>query len=145
MTYKFPLEAVLRLRESIEKREELVLQKAQYEVARAQQRINDLTEELAKAEKKREEALIHSVEAYRLQEIQAELRSAQEAKRSLFDALEFLKHQRDQQMRLYQAAHSGFRMLTNLRDQRRNDWEQEQERVQQRRLDDIYAARLRRG
>jgi len=55
MGFRFPLASVLQFRESIEKREELALQKVQFEVARVRRRIDELTEELAKASDEREE------------------------------------------------------------------------------------------
>lgn len=144
MAYRFPLESVLRLRESIEKREELLLQKAQYEVAKVQQRINDVNEELEEADRKRGEALLGSVEAFRLQAMQEDIRAAKETKQTLIATIALRKDERDRRMKFYQAAHSGRRMLSDLRDQQRNVWEQEQARIEQRRLDDIYAARLQR-
>ena len=47
MGFRFTLDSVLRFREGIEKREELALQKVQFEVSRVRRRIEELTEELA--------------------------------------------------------------------------------------------------
>lgn len=145
MGFKFSLASVLRLRESIEQREELALQKAQYEVERVRQRIDELTAELAMANKEREEALLQSTEAYRLQDMQTGIQVAKEARQTLLETLETVKSVRDRQMKMYQAARSNREMLSDLRVEQRDAWEQEQARMQQKWLDDLFAARFQRG
>lgn len=145
MAFRFTLDSVLRVRESVEEKEEQVLQKAQFEVERVRQRIDELTEELAQANRERNEALLHATEAYRLQDLQAGIEAAKEARQTLLETLETLKAERDRQMKIYQAAHSGRQMLSDLETQQRGEWEVEQTRMQQKRIDDIFAARFQRG
>ena len=145
MGFRFPLAPVLRFRESIEKREELALQKVQLEVARVRRRIDELTDELSKASDAREKEMQKCLSAYRLQHMEAETNAALEAKQTLFATLEALQRQRDMQMKLYQAAHGGRQMLTDLLTQTRNEWELDLEKAQQKRLDDIFASRLQRN
>ena len=145
MGFRFPLASVLQFRESIEKREELALQKVQFEVARVRRRIDELTEELAKASDEREESLQRWMQACQLKDLQDEMNSAVVAKRALSETLVTLKSQRDTHMKLYQAARVNRRMLTDLLEQQRNAWEQNQLRIQQKTLDDIFVARLQRG
>ena len=145
MGFKFSLASVLRLRESIEQREELALQKAQYEVERVRTRIEELTNELALADKQREQALSESTEAYRLQDMQTSIQLAQEAKRTLMEMHEALKGARDRQMAVYHVARRNREMLSDLRVEQRDTWEQEQARTQQKWLDDLFAARFQRG
>jgi flagellar export protein FliJ len=145
VAFKFPLASVLRLRESIEQREELALQKSQFELARTIRRIDELADEIAQAVQKRDEALGRAMEAYRLQDLEVGINAAKETRQALTDSLETLKSNRDRQMKVYQAARSGRQMLTDLLAQRKSEWEQEQVRIQQKRLDDIFAARLQRG
>jgi flagellar export protein FliJ len=145
MGFKFSLASVLRFRESIEQREELALQKAQNEVERVRQRIDALIAELAKADKEQEEALLQSTEAYRLQDMQAGIQVAKEARQTLLETLETVKDVRDRQMNVFQTARSNREMLSDLRVEQRNAWEQDQARVQQKVLDDLFAARFQRG
>jgi flagellar export protein FliJ len=70
--------------------------------------------------------------------------AAVEAKQMLLETLETLKQQRDAQMKIYQAAHNGRQMLTDLAEQKKREYNQEQDRVQQKRLDDIFASRWQR-
>jgi flagellar export protein FliJ len=136
---------VLRVRENIERREELALQRAELEVARVRLRIEELSEEWARALKAREQALQQSVPAHELQGMQAEMDAIVEAKEILLETLESVKQQRDAQMKLYQAAHNGRQMLTDLSAQKKNEFELEQDRAQQKRLDDIFASRWQRN
>jgi flagellar export protein FliJ len=145
MGFRFTLDSVLRFREGIEKREELALQKVQFEVARIRRRIDELTEELAKAGNEREEALQTWMQAFRLKDLQDEMSAAVEARQILLETLETLKSQREAQMKVYQAARVNRRMLTDLQKQQRETWEQSQHRIEQKRLDDVFASRAHRG
>lgn len=145
MAFRSPLKPVLSVREIIEKREEVALKRAQLEVARVRRRIEELTDELAKANLERDEALQNMVQANRLQNMQVEINAANETKQLLNDTLQTLKSQRDAQMKVYTTAHSGRRMLTEFLAQQKNQYEQEQLKIQQRRLDDIVATRWQRN
>jgi flagellar FliJ protein len=144
MAFRFSLAQVLRVRESIEKREEQALQRAELDVAQTQRRIEDLTNEMAKVARDRAEGLLRSIRAIDLQSMQAEMDAAGEARQTLLETLEILKRQRDVQMRLYQEAHNGRQMLTDLEEEHRAEYEAEQTRAQQKRLDDLFATRAQR-
>jgi flagellar export protein FliJ len=139
--FRFPLASVLRLRESIERRAEVSLKSAQLEVARARRRIDELTDEMAKACQDREKTLRISTTANRLQSMQVEINTTIEAKLILLETLQTLKLQRDTQMKVYKTAHSGRQVLTDLQTQYKDLYEQEELRRQQRQVDDIFAAR----
>jgi flagellar FliJ protein len=145
MGFRFTLALVLRFREGIEKREELSLQRAQFEVARVRRRIDELTEALAKAGSEREEALQSWMQAFRLKNLQDEMNAAVEVRQTLLENLATLKKQSEEQMKIYQAARVNRRMLTDLEKQQREAWEQNQHRVEQKRMDDVFTARLQKG
>ena len=145
MGFRFTLASVLRFREGIEKSEELALQKIQFEVAGVRRRIDELTEELAKAGTEREEALQSWMQAYRLKDLQDEMNAAIEARENQLETLTTLNSQRDAQMKLYQTARMNRRMLTDLHKQQREAWEANQLRTDQKRQDDIFSSRLQRG
>ncbi|MGO9433501.1 MAG: hypothetical protein ACLP00_04315 [Terracidiphilus sp.] len=103
-----------------------------------------MSAELAKAIDEREKALQQPIQAHLLRSMDAEIKAAVEAKQTLIGTLQTLQQQRDAQMKLYQAAHNARQMLTDLSAQQKAEHEQEQERLQQKRLDDIFAARIQR-
>ena len=145
MVFRFSLASVLSVRESIERREELALQRVEMEVARVKQRIEELTDELAKAGDAREKALQNSIPAYDLQSMDVQINAALEAKQTLLDTLQTLQQQRDTQMKVYQAAYNGRQMLTDLLEQKKIEFRREQEHLQQKRIDDIFASRWQRN
>jgi len=145
MGFRFTLASVLRFRESIEEREELALKKVEFELARVRRRIDELTQELAKASDERDAVLQKSMEAFRLKNWQDEMNASSETKQILVETLATLKSQRDAQMRLYQAARVNRRTLTDLQKQQQGLWEQEQVRIEQKQLDDIFSSRLQRS
>ena len=141
MSFRFTLASVLRVRESIERREELALQRAEYEVARVRRQIEELSNKLAKDARDREKALQQPTQAFRLWSMQAEMDAVLAARQALLESLQTLQRQRDAQMKRYQAAHNDHQVLLELQKQQKDEYEHEQERAQQKRLDDLFAAR----
>jgi len=68
-----------------------------------------------------------------------------ERRRALVDSLAALERRRGEQLKMYQIAHRERRMLSNLLEQQRDEWEQEQARAQQKIIDDLFASRRQRG
>jgi flagellar FliJ protein len=145
LAFRFKLASVLRVRESIERNEELTLQRIELEVARAQRRLDELNAELERRVDERNRALRQPTPAYRLRELQDGMSAVVDVKKSAEEMLQKLREQRDAQMKRYQTAHNGRRMLTEMRSQQKDVYEQEQERAQQKMLDDIFAARRQRA
>ena len=144
LAFRFPLAPVLRVRESIERREELALQRAELEVARAQRRLDELTIAVGKCAEDRDRALQQPTPAYRVRELQEEMNLLLAARQTAADLLGKVCEQRDVQRERYQAAHNGRRMLTDMRARQKDAYEQDQVRAQQKRLDDIFASRRQR-
>ena len=144
MAFRFTLAQVLRVRESVERKEELSLQRAEFEVARVKRRIEELTQELAAASRRRDEALQEPMQAYLLQGMDAEINAALEARHQSIEKLKVVLVQRDQQRAIYQAAHNGRQMLTDLQKQQRIEFELEEVKAQQKKIDDLFVARIQR-
>lgn len=145
MPFRFPLASVLRVRESIEKREEVALLALQLDVARVRRRIDELTNEMGKAWQEREQALQRTICANRLHTMQAEMNAAAEAKQIMLESLQTLKRQRDAQMKIYRSAHTGRQMITDLFNQKKSAFEQEQLRIEQKMVDSVVTARWQRS
>jgi len=96
---------------------------------------------MAKASQERGRALQNSISANRLQSMQVEIDAAIEAKQTLVETLQTLQLQRDIQVKIYKDAHRGRRVLSELQAQKRNLYEQEELRKQQKQTDEIFAAR----
>ena len=145
MAFRFPLATVLRVKESIEKREERALQRIQLEMARVARQIEDIDEGLANAQRAREQAMRQTMPAGQLQTMLWEARSALESRKVLVQALQTLEQQRDKQLKIYQAAHREHETLINLKREKHEIYDLEQTRAQQKYLDDIFIARRHRA
>ena len=145
MGFRFPLASVLSLRESMERREELALKKILLDMAHVRREIEHLDAELAAAHRMREESLQRPIPAFQLQSMLRDADAAIERRRVLVESLAALERQRSEQTRVYQAAHCGRRMLSDLLEQQRDLWEQEQARNAQKVIDDVFASRSQRG
>jgi flagellar export protein FliJ len=144
MAFRFGLATVLRFRESIEKREELALQQVQMQIARARREIDELSAQIAQAQRAREQAMREPLPAAHLQAMVRAAEAAAEQKKALQETLQNLEKLRIQRMQAYQAAHRGRQMLSDIQSRQQDAYERERERRQQKFLDDIFAARLQR-
>lgn len=144
MAFRFPLETVLRVRESIEKREEAALQKVLAEMARVRRSIEELTEQIHSSYAARQQAMQRPTPAYQLESMLSETHVLAGRRKALVDSLPLLEQQRQDCMRAYQLAHQNRQMLTDMRTRQRDAWEESRARTQQKFLDDIFAARRQR-
>jgi flagellar FliJ protein len=145
MAFRFPLATVLRVKESLEKREERELQRIQLEMARVSHQMDQLTEAMTKAYAVRNQALQQALPAGQLHTMLWEAKAAAEAKNALRVTLQGLEERRLKQMKVYLAAHREHETIINLFNEQRNAYEVEQTRAQQKYLDDIFIARRQRG
>lgn len=145
MAFRFSLATVLRVRESLERNEERALQKIQLAMARVVHQVDELTAQITKLHEAREKALREPVAASHLHMLLGDATAAGERKKVLLDDLRILEQQRDQQILRYQVAHRDRETLTDLSDNQKESYEQDQLRAQQRALDDIFMARRHQG
>jgi flagellar export protein FliJ len=145
MAFRFPLAAVLLVREHAEKREERALQKIQFELSLVTRQVEELSAEIAGTHDAREQALQEPIPAFELQSFHSHTLAAAEKKKKLLHRLQTLDQERKVQMKIYQAAHRERETLTDMLDKQQDAYEQEQVRSQQKQLDDIFMARRHRS
>ncbi len=145
MAFRFTLATVLRVRESIERREERALRKIQLEMARASRQIDEVDAAIAHSHNARNQLLQQPIPAGQLQTMLWEAQAAVEKRKALLQTLQALEQQRNQQMQAYQAAHRDHETLMNLEDEQRTAYELAEARAQQKYLDDIFLARHHRS
>jgi flagellar export protein FliJ len=144
MAFQFPLAVVLRVRESIERREERALQSIQLDVARALHQIEQLIAAIGGADRAREKALQQTISGGHLQSLLGEEQAAEQQLKSMLGQLQVLEQEREAQMKVYQAAHRDREMLTDMLKKQKDVYEREWLREEQKRLDDIFMARRHR-
>jgi len=148
MAFRFPLEAVLHFRQSLEHQQELRLRAANQLVARVQgliQQVEVRREEIRSAQVEELAAGTTAVE------LQFELLCATELvrqRRELEQQLARLKQLREQQREIFYQARRARETLEAVRDQQLRLYQKKAGRRQQRSLDDLFLLRrqyLRRG
>lgn len=144
MPFRFSLATVLKIRESLEKREERVLQTIQLEMARVVHQIEELNAAIARSHKAREQAMVKPVPAIHLQLLLSQAKTAEETRAALFQNLKTLELKRDEQIKVYQQAHQDRETLTDMSNKQRDLYDQEKARDEQKSLDDIFMARRHR-
>jgi flagellar export protein FliJ len=142
MGFRFSLAAVLRLRESIEKREELLLQTLQMGIAQLRRRIELLTNEIEESGQRLHQAMERPLEAWQIQQDISELNRAIEARQDLLLELEVALQKQKEQLKIYRVAIKERQTLTEMRAEKRAEYDLRQQRLQQRFLDDLFAARF---
>jgi len=145
MGFRFSLAAVLRFRESVEKREELALQKLLLEMSRIRREIERLNAEIVRAHQARNQAMQTPLAAVHLQSMLKEIDTIADRRKALIASLANLDREREIQTKKYQAAHRDRQMLSDMQAKQLDVYEQERTRAQQKFLDDIFAARAQRG
>jgi flagellar FliJ protein len=144
MAFRFSLAVVLRLRESLEKREERALQAIQVDVSRTLQAIEDLSVAIGGAQQEREMALRQAISGGQLHSLLGEEQAAEQGLRSLLGKLQALEQARELQKKVYGAARRDREMLSEMREKQKDIYELVWLREEQKRLDDIFTARRHR-
>jgi flagellar export protein FliJ len=141
MAFDFPLHAVLHLRQSIERHQELRLRAANQQVARVQHGIEELDARRQQLQTSQSTELASGVTAAELRfglQCEAELdRQRQELDLGLTRAQQL----RDQQRALFQQARRARQTLEALREQQLRSYKVEAARREQRDLDDLFLLR----
>jgi flagellar biosynthesis chaperone FliJ len=145
MAFRFPLATVLRVREIAKTREERALQRIQVEIARTMRQIEEINRLIAQAHAARAEALRTTMTAGQLQAMVLEAEAGAQQEIALQATLSGLHQQRDEQLKVYQASHRDHEMILNMKHAQREAYDQEQTRIQQKNLDDIFIARRQRN
>ena len=128
MPFRFPLAAVLLVRENAETREERALKKIQIELTRTARQVEELDAAMAHAHDAREHALQEPIPSFQLHEYQRQIEEAAEKKKSLLHQLRIQRQELGRQMRIYQGAHRDREMLTGMLKEQREAYDQEQAR-----------------
>lgn len=145
MAFEFSLETVLRFRESVEKREELALEKILAEMAIVRRQAEEVGREIENARELLDQAMREMLPAVHLEAMTERIEAAVARKKELIASLAELDRQREIQTAKYQAARYRRQMLSDMRAQQHQAYEQERDRAEQKFLDDIFAARAQRS
>jgi len=91
MGFKFPLATVLRLKQSIERQEELALQRILLDISRVQHQIEALTSDIAHARQLMDQAMQRMLPAILVQSMTSQIDGAVKRRQELVHALSELR------------------------------------------------------
>jgi flagellar export protein FliJ len=141
MAFRFPLEALLRLRQGLERQQELRLQEANQRVAILRQQIEDLRREMESIAARRR--LEHEF-AISAAELQFDLlcRSVLTARQHVLEKqLVEAEAYRQSRSEEFKQARRQREVMEMLRRHQFEDYQQKEARQEQRRLDDLFLLR----
>ena len=141
MAFRFPLQAILHFRQSVEHQQELRLRAANQQVARGQHGVEQLDLRRRELQAARAQELGAGVTAAELRfglQCEAEL---ERQRRELEVQRVRLQQQREQQREVFRQARRARETLEAVRDEQLRRYRQEAARREQRRLDDLFLLR----
>lgn len=141
MPRTFPLAAVLALREQKEQAEERALMAIGADIQQVQLALSRVRQELAQSAALRAREIETVRSGAQHQANYARHKVLYDAQADLLGQIQQLELRRRDQQAVYLAAKAAREMLTELEKQGRAAWNLEEQRRDQRRLDDLFTAR----
>lgn len=144
MAYRFPLAAVLRVRELAAEREELALARLHADIAATRRGIERLESEIVRTAQVRQQVMAsgNSMRAAHLQASYAGVRELRATHEQLQEQLRRQEQARDAQIRVWEAAYQKREVLTGLRDSGRSAWTEAQRKLEQKQAEEGFLARF---
>jgi flagellar export protein FliJ len=141
MAFLFSLDTVLRVRGILEEREERLLQKILFEISQTLEALARTDAEIAGSDASRSTDLFKPVIGRSLHASYGALKELRESRNDLEGQIEILEKLRDRQRIVYEGARRNREMLTDIRAEKRCNYESDTARREQKTLDDNYIAR----
>ena len=145
MSYQFPLDAVLRIRGIVEEKEERMLQKILFEITQTLESIERTNARIAGSDATRRADVFKSFVGHNIHASYEEVLALKQARKELEEKLQKLEQLRDRQLVVYRGARRNREMLTNICAEKRDAYELEMSKREQRAVDDNHMARRERG
>lgn len=141
MPFRFPLQALLHFRQSLEHQQELRLLAANQQVARMRHALNQLGGRIHQIQMLSSHYLATGTTGAELSFLQASEALLHRQRQELEQELLRCQHLRDQQERVFRQARRERETFENLRNQHLRAYRLEQARREQRLLDDLFLMR----
>lgn len=141
MPFRFPLQALLNVRHSIEHQQELRLRAANQLVARVRHALEQLDGRIAQTHTLSSQDLARGTTGAELFFLQTMEGSLQAQRKELEHELQRSQHARDQQERVFRQARRERETFETLRSRQLRDYLRDQSRREQRQLDDLFLMR----
>jgi flagellar FliJ protein len=141
MAFRFSLATVLRVRVILEEQEERMLQRILFEIVQTQEAIARIQAELSGTTALRRAEVNKPDIGHNIQASYGYVQQLKQSRKEHEEKLEKLKQLRDKQVKIYETARRNREMISDLREEKRNAYESELARTEQKTLDDNFNAR----
>ena len=141
MAFRFPLQAILRLRRGLERMERLKLEAIASELARAKRELEIMTEQFIDSRRKFQKRLVQETYASELIFEVARADRVAAAQRGLKIRIAELEQMRLKQVQIYMKAQQSREVLESLHDKKFEIYRKEMIRLEQQGLDDLFVMR----
>jgi flagellar export protein FliJ len=141
MAFRFRLQALLRLRQSVEHQQEILLQRANQEVLAVLRAMNEVDFRLAETRRNMMETLCSGVTAAEVQFFELCSGMLHLRRVELEQELKLRQAAREQQAERFQIARREREVIETLRQQQAQMYHQQENRQEQRRVDDLLLLR----
>jgi flagellar export protein FliJ len=148
MAFRFPLQAVFHLRQSLEHQQELRLRAANQQVAKVRQLLEQLDERIQHMQARESQELGVGTTSAELRFALSCDAALHQQRQEVEREMSRLQNLRDQQQRIFQQARRERETFESLRDHQRREYARDSGRREQRQIDDLFLLRqayLRRG
>jgi flagellar export protein FliJ len=141
MAFQFPLATVLRFRGVLEEREERMLQKILFEISQVQETMARIDAQIADLDASRRADMFKPFVGHDLHASYGQLKELMQYRKDLEGHIEKLEQLRDRQFIAYAAARRDREMLTDMREEKRGEYQSDMARSEQKIIDDNYISR----
>jgi flagellar export protein FliJ len=145
MPFRFSLEGVLSYRKNLEHAEELTLNKILQEIAAKYQQLQKLQNDHRSLREQRDHDLAKAQPAVYLQELAEKEQYIERVIETVQAQLQELDSKREAQLTVLRAAQQDREVLDEVRKQKHDAYQLEQNRREQKTLDDLFLSRIKDG
>ena len=138
MAFHFPLGALLRLRQSLERQRAIALQKANLRLSQAKQKLDELEDSLRNSHAENAAALTHGRRSAEMQFALAVRENASLRRLALGVEIRELELSRQKVLAEYQKALRDREALELLQERARNNYQREEDRRRQQQMDEAF-------
>lgn len=141
MGFQFSLATVLRVRAILEEQEERMLQRILFEIAQTREALAATESAYEAANAARRDEVFKPVIGLTLHASYGEIEALKQNKKDLQEKIGKLEVLRDQQLKIYEKAHRNREMITDMREEKRSEYDTEIAHIEQKTLDDVFISR----
>lgn len=145
MGFKFTLDVVLRLRQSLEEREFRELERVQFEISKTLNVLHSIDAQREQMVQARFGALKQGISATELHGLCASESGLDSYKVEMTEKLNLLRKKRLEQLEIYKRTRMNREVLTELRSQQKDAYNQRTAHAEQKQIDDVFSSRRSRN